>query len=58
MAAVHNVKFRNLAMEDYKEIINLWKRAGLPYKPKGRDNKEAMKNQNENGVQPLLRRHS
>ena len=25
---------------DYKALINIWEKAGLPYKPKGRDSKE------------------
>jgi len=47
MIAVHDVEFRKLTIEDYEEIINLWKRAGLPYKPKGRDSKKAMEKQME-----------
>ena len=45
MMAMHDVEFRKLTIKDYEEIINLWKRAGLPYKPKGRDSKEAMEKQ-------------
>ena len=47
MMAMHDVEFRKLTIEDYEEIINLWKRAGLPYKPKGRDSKKAMEKQME-----------
>jgi predicted N-acetyltransferase YhbS len=36
------MKIQKLAIDDYEEIINLWSRARLPYKPKGRDSKEAM----------------
>jgi len=45
MTVMHDVEFRNLTLEDYETIISLWKQAGLPYKPKGRDSKEAMNKQ-------------
>jgi len=38
-------KIRTLKIEDYGAIIGLWKRAGLPFKPKGRDSKQMMKEQ-------------
>ncbi len=36
------MEIKQLKAENYKEIITLWKRAGLPIKPKGRDRKEAV----------------
>ena len=33
---------RKLTINDYEEIIKLWSRARLPYKPKGRDSNEAI----------------
>lgn len=39
------ITFRNLTIDDYDEIIDLWERAGLPYKPKGRDSREAIEKQ-------------
>jgi ribosomal protein S18 acetylase RimI-like enzyme len=36
------VEIRRLRATDYAEITRLWKRAGLPYKPKGRDSEEAI----------------
>jgi ribosomal protein S18 acetylase RimI-like enzyme len=51
---MQNVEFRKLTIEDYEEIINLWKRAGLPYKPKGRDRKEAVKKQMESDPELFL----
>ena len=36
------MEIRKLAINDYEEIIKLWSRARLPYKPKGRDSKEAI----------------
>ncbi|MFQ6067986.1 MAG: GNAT family N-acetyltransferase [Candidatus Bathyarchaeia archaeon] len=39
------IEIRNLTIEDYEAIVELWKRAGLPFKPKGRDSKQMMKKQ-------------
>jgi ribosomal protein S18 acetylase RimI-like enzyme len=39
------VEIRTLSIEDYDLIIKLWERAGLPFKPKGRDSKQAMEKQ-------------
>ena len=36
------MKIRKLSIGDYEEIIKLWSRAKLPYKPKGRDSKKAI----------------
>jgi len=36
------MEIRKLAINDYEEIIKLWSSARLPYKPKGRDSKEAI----------------
>lgn len=35
-------KITRLSIENYQEIIELWEKAGLPHKPKGRDSKESM----------------
>jgi len=40
-----NLEIRTLTLNDYRSIIELWKRAGLPSKPKGRDSKRQMKQQ-------------
>jgi len=32
--------FRDLRIEDYDALIELWKAAGLSYRPKGRDSRE------------------
>jgi len=37
------MEIRNLTIEDYKEILGLWSKAGLPFKPRGRDSYEAIK---------------
>ncbi len=39
------VEIRTLTIEDYDAIIELWRRAGLTFKPKGRDSKQMMKKQ-------------
>jgi ribosomal protein S18 acetylase RimI-like enzyme len=36
------MKIRKLTINDYDEITKLWLRAKLPYKPRGRDSKEAI----------------
>ena len=33
------IEFRTLTIEDYESMIKLWKRAGLPFKPRGRDSR-------------------
>jgi len=40
-----NILFHNLTREDYDAIISLWERAGLPFRPEGRDSREEMKAQ-------------
>lgn len=36
------MEIRKLTINDYEEIVKLWSKARLPYKPKGRDSKEAI----------------
>lgn len=36
---------RHLDSSDYDAIISLWSRAGLKYRPKGRDSREAMESE-------------
>jgi ribosomal protein S18 acetylase RimI-like enzyme len=36
------MKIRRLATGDYEEITRIWSRAGLPFRPKGRDSKKAI----------------
>jgi ribosomal protein S18 acetylase RimI-like enzyme len=33
------MKLRRLTVADYPELVKLWRRAGLPYKPRGRDSR-------------------
>lgn len=39
------MKIRRLTMDDYDEIISLWSRADMPFKPEGRDSRRAMEAQ-------------
>ena len=35
------MEIRKLTINDYEEMVKLWSKAKLPFKPKGRDSKEA-----------------
>ncbi|MGC8998601.1 MAG: GNAT family N-acetyltransferase [Candidatus Bathyarchaeia archaeon] len=39
------MQIQKLTIDQYKELVNLWRMAGLPFKPKGRDSKEAIAKQ-------------
>jgi ribosomal protein S18 acetylase RimI-like enzyme len=39
------IEIRTLTADDYEAMVGLWKRAGLPFKPKGRDSKEMIERQ-------------
>lgn len=39
------MEIRRLRVDDYPELVRLWTRAGLPFKPKGRDSPEAIARQ-------------
>ncbi len=41
------VRIRELKIEDYERILEIWDDAKLPYKPEGRDSKESIKKQME-----------
>jgi len=36
------MEIRKITINDYEEIVRLWSKAELPFKPKGRDSKEAI----------------
>jgi len=40
-----SVEIRKLTIKDYDAMVKLWERAGLPFKPKGRDSEEMTKKQ-------------
>lgn len=37
-----NINFEPYKKGDYNKLIDLWEKAGLPYKPKGRDSEESI----------------
>ena len=39
------MKIRSLTIADYDQIVALWKRSGLPFKPSGRDRRGAVQAQ-------------
>ncbi len=43
-----------LAIEDYDALVSLWQRAGLKFKPEGRDSREALSRQLRQGRVTLL----
>ncbi|MGD8505229.1 MAG: GNAT family N-acetyltransferase [Candidatus Bathyarchaeota archaeon] len=40
-----HTEIRTLTIEDYEAIVELWKHAGLPFKPRGRDSKHMIERQ-------------
>ena len=36
---------RDFCIEDYDSLVSLWEKAGLPYKPKGRDRRDNIEKQ-------------
>lgn len=48
------MEIRQLNFDSYDSIIALWKRAGLPYRPKGRDSKEEMRKEIEKNPALIL----
>jgi ribosomal protein S18 acetylase RimI-like enzyme len=36
------MEIRQVKIDDYEQLLALWSRAGLPFKPKGRDSRKAM----------------
>jgi len=39
------IEIRTLTIQDYDAMVELWKRAGLPSKPKGRDSRQMIEKQ-------------
>lgn len=44
---INRVDIRTLAIEDYDSMVELWKRADLPFKPRGRERKQMVAQQME-----------
>jgi ribosomal protein S18 acetylase RimI-like enzyme len=42
---VTSIEVRKLTIRDYIAMLKVWERAGLPYKPKGRDSREITEEQ-------------
>jgi ribosomal protein S18 acetylase RimI-like enzyme len=52
---MHREHIRRLGLEDYEELLTLWRRAGLhSLRPQGRDSREALARQLASGVQTIL----
>jgi len=50
-----NLCIRRLGLDDYEELLALWRRAGLhSLKPQGRDNRASLAQQLASGVQTIL----
>jgi len=50
-----NVQIRQLGIDDYDDLINLWQRAGLhSLRPQGRDSRDAIERQLATGIQTIL----
>jgi ribosomal protein S18 acetylase RimI-like enzyme len=41
----NRLEIRTLTIEDYEAMVQLWKEAGLPFKPRGRDSKQMIARQ-------------
>jgi ribosomal protein S18 acetylase RimI-like enzyme len=48
------LKIRDFKIEDYDNLIQLWRKANLPFKPEGRDRKEKMETELERGCAIFL----
>ena len=48
------MELKTLGVKDYDAVMALWQRSGLPSRPRGRDSREALARQFENGAQTVL----
>ena len=48
------MEIAELGLDDFEQLVDLWQRAGLPFRPHGRDSREAFSHQLENGAQNVL----
>ena len=44
---IKDITIRRFCIEDYDEVISLWKQSGLLFKPFGRDDKDFIKKEIE-----------
>ncbi len=49
-----NIIIREFKLSDYDLLIALWKQAGLPFKPNGRDSRASMKEELKKGIASIL----
>jgi ribosomal protein S18 acetylase RimI-like enzyme len=49
-----DVAIRNFRIEDYPSLIRLWKAAGLPFKPEGRDSRAKIESELKRGIAIFL----
>ena len=54
MDAYLDFTIRDFRIEDYSSLIALWKSAGLPFKPNGRDSMEKIKEEVRKGISVFL----
>ena len=47
---IADIRLRDFRTEDYDALIELWKKAELGYKPKGRDRREKIADELERGI--------
>lgn len=50
----HTLILSDLSQDDYAEILDLWRRAGLPVRAEGRDAPEAFAHQQHGGLQRVV----
>lgn len=48
------ISIRKASINDYATLIDLWTASGLPYKPEGRDSREAMEKEFQRGISTYL----
>lgn len=48
------MRFVHLAPADYDRLVELWQRAGLPFRAHGRDSREALTRQLKSGLQAVI----
>jgi ribosomal protein S18 acetylase RimI-like enzyme len=48
------MRFVHLAPADYDRLVELWQRAGVPFRARGRDSREALTRQLGSGLQAVI----
>ena len=51
---IEQINIREFLISDYEILIELWKQAGLPFKPNGRDSKDSIKEELKRGCASIL----